>query len=54
LFELRDLWFNGKIFVAREISKMYEQIFNWNLDEIIDLVKSKKLPIKWEFVIGLY
>ncbi|HOQ79245.1 MAG TPA: SAM-dependent methyltransferase, partial [Candidatus Absconditabacterales bacterium] len=54
LCELRDLGFNGKIFVAREISKIYEQIFNGNLDEIIDLVKSKKLPIKGEFVIGLY
>ncbi|HRU50229.1 MAG TPA: 16S rRNA (cytidine(1402)-2'-O)-methyltransferase, partial [Candidatus Absconditabacterales bacterium] len=54
LFELKDLGFSGKIFVAREISKMYEQIFNGNLDEIIDLVKNKKLPIKGEFVIGLY
>ena len=53
LKELRNLWFDWKISVSREISKMYEQILNWNLDEILNLVKEKKLSIKWEFVIGL-
>ena len=37
LSELKELWFNGKIFVGREISKMYEQIFNWTLNELIEL-----------------
>ena len=53
LKELGNLWFDWKISVSREISKMYEQILNWNLDEILNLVKEKKLSIKWEFVIGL-
>ncbi len=54
LKELTDLWFEWQISVSREISKMYEQIVTWNLDEILDLVKEKKLPVKWEFVVGLH
>jgi 16S rRNA (cytidine1402-2'-O)-methyltransferase len=53
LSELQDLWFNWKIFVGREISKMYEQIYNWSLDELIGLVKNSKFSIKGEFVIWL-
>ena len=54
LKELKELNFEWKISISREISKMFEQIITTNLDEIIDLVKTKKLPIKWEFVVGLY
>ncbi len=54
LKELAELWFDGKISVSREISKMYEQVVNGTLDEVIELVKTKKLSIKWEFVVGLY
>ena len=53
LKELAELWFEWKISVSREISKMYEQIVNGTLDEVIELVKTKKLSIKWEFVVGL-
>lgn len=53
LKELTDLWFTWKISVSREITKMYEQIINWDLNEVLDMVKEKKLSIKWEFVIGL-
>ena len=53
LSELQTLSFNWKIFVWREISKMYEQIFNWSLDDLIELVKNKKFSVKGEFVIGL-
>jgi len=53
LKELKELGFEWKISVSREISKMYEQIVNGSLDEVIELVKTKKLPIKWEFVVGL-
>jgi len=53
LKELEELWFEWKISVSREISKKFEQIVNWDLDEVIELVKTKKLPIKWEFVVGL-
>ncbi len=53
LRELTELWFEWKISVSRELSKKFEQIINWGLEEVLDLVKTKKLTIKWEFVIGL-
>ena len=53
LSELQNLWFDWKIFVGREISKMYEQIYNWTLDELIELVKNKKFSVKGEFVVWL-
>lgn len=53
LSELESLWFNWKIFVWREISKMYEEIYNWTLEELIDSVKNNKYSVKGEFVIWL-
>ncbi|MCF7834587.1 16S rRNA (cytidine(1402)-2'-O)-methyltransferase [Candidatus Gracilibacteria bacterium] len=53
LKELKELGFNGQISVSRELSKMFEQQITGTLDEVINLVKEKKLPIKGEFVIGL-
>ena len=53
LSELQNLWFKWRIFVGREISKMYEQIYNWTLDELFVLVKNTKFSIKGEFVIWL-
>ena len=54
LSELKELWFNWKIFVGREISKMHEQIYNWDLDKLIELVKNGNFSVKGEFVIGLH
>ncbi len=54
LKELTNLWFEWKISVSREISKKFEQIVNWNLDEVLKLIEEKKLSIKWEFVVGLF
>lgn len=51
--ELEELWFDGKISMSREISKMFEQQITWTLDDIQTMIKEKKLPIKWEFVVGL-
>lgn len=53
LKELESLKFGWQISIAREISKLFEQNFTWNLEEAISLVKEKKLPLKWEFVVGL-
>ena len=51
--ELQELWFDGKISVSKELSKMFEQQITWTLSEIQDLIKTKKLPIKGEFVVGI-
>lgn len=51
--ELREYWFEWKISVSRELSKKFEQIFTWTLDEVEILIAEKKLLIKGEFVIWL-
>ena len=53
LEELKELNFKWKIFIAREISKVFEQFFTWTLDEFSDLIKKWKIVIKWEFVVGV-
>lgn len=53
LSELKSIWFKWSVCIAREISKMFEQYVNWNIDEILEKINNKKIPIKWEFVVGL-
>ena len=53
LEELKSLNFQWKIFIAREISKVFEQFFTGSLDECDEFIKSWKIVIKWEFVVGI-
>lgn len=53
LDELEELKFDGKIFIAREISKCFEQYFTWNLSECKEMIKNWQLAIKGEFVVGI-
>ena len=53
LEELKNLNFEWKIFIAREISKVFEQFFTWSLEECEEFIKSWKMVIKWEFVVGM-
>lgn len=53
LEELKLNNFHGQISIARELSKMFEQHFTWTVEEALELAKSKKLPIKGEFVVGI-
>ena len=53
LEELKNLNFQWKIFIAREISKVFEQFFTWSLAECDEFIKSWKIVIKWEFVVGI-
>lgn len=53
LKELSQAGFAGKISIARELSKMFEQHFTGTVEEAIALIKEKKLPIKGEFVVGI-
>jgi len=54
LQELYDMWFRGKISIAREISKMHEQLITDDIEKVIDYIKSGKIVKKGEFVVGLY
>jgi 16S rRNA C1402 (ribose-2'-O) methylase RsmI len=53
LEELKNLNFDWKIFIAREISKVFEQFFTWSLAECGEFIKLWKIVIKWEFVVGI-
>jgi 16S rRNA (cytidine1402-2'-O)-methyltransferase len=53
LKELSQAGFTGQISIARELSKMFEQYFTWTVKEAIEMVTTKKLPIKGEFVVGI-
>ena len=51
--ELKWMNFKWKIFVAREISKIFEQFFTGSLDDFEKYIKEWKILIKGEFVVGL-
>ena len=53
LKELREYWFQGKISISREISKLFEQYLTGNLEEITELFKNGTIQLKGEFVIGI-
>ena len=53
LEELKQAWFAGKISISRELSKMFEQQYTWTVEEVLDMIKAKKMPIKWEFVVWI-
>lgn len=53
LEELKNLKFEWKIFIAREISKAFEQFFTWSLAKCEELIRSWKIVIKGEFVVGI-
>lgn len=53
LEELKSLNFKWKIFIAREISKVFEQFFTWSLSECKEFIKNWKIVIKWEFVVWI-
>jgi 16S rRNA (cytidine1402-2'-O)-methyltransferase len=53
LEELKKLNFNWKIFIAREISKVFEQFFTGTLSECEEFINQWKMVIKGEFVVGI-
>lgn len=44
--ELQALGYDGKVFIAREISKMFEEKTMGTIEEIKEKIKSKDLVIK--------
>lgn len=51
--ELEWLNFEWKIFIARELSKMFEQYFTWSLEDVKNMIKSGEMQIKGEFVVWI-
>lgn len=51
LKQMKDLWFVWEIFLSREISKMFEQHTHWSIDDILEKISTKEIPMKGEFVL---
>ena len=51
--ELKVMGFVGKISLTRELSKMFEQQVTARVDDILEMIKNGKIPLKGEFVIGV-
>ncbi len=54
LAELVALDFTGTVYIARELSKMFEQKIMGTPSELLAKVKSGELVIKGEFVVGMW
>ncbi len=54
MLQLKENWFEWKIWIFREISKMYEQKIYDNIDNMIDNFESWKIKKKGEFVVCIY
>ncbi len=52
--QLEKVNFMGMISIAREISKHFEQYITGDLSTIQQAIKNNTIPMKWEFVIGIY
>jgi 16S rRNA (cytidine1402-2'-O)-methyltransferase len=50
--EIIALGFQGKIFIGRELTKMYQQMETFDHTTILDAFASGNIPLKGEFVIG--
>ena len=51
--ELDQLWFFGKVSIAREISKLFEEHRTYDFSELKQKFLAKELQVKGEFVVGL-
>ena len=54
LLQLKKLEFIGTISISRELSKKFEQNITGTLIQIAEYIADKTIPLKGEFVIGLY
>ena len=48
------LWFTGRVLIARELSKLHEQLACDEVHAILEQVKKGTIPSKGEFVVGFY
>lgn len=53
LTELSEMNFSGSIYLARELSKLFEQKLKWTPEELLAKIRSGELILKGEFVVGI-
>ena len=52
LTQIQALWFSGRVFMSREISKMHEQHTRGTIEELLAKIAWGDIPLKGEFVLG--
>ena len=52
LQELQIIWFQGHVMICRELSKLHEQYAFGTVDDLLEKIKNKLIPLKGEFVLG--
>jgi len=53
LQEFQNLWFEWKVSLSREISKLHEQIINDDINQTLKKLSTWEIVEKWEFVVGI-
>jgi len=53
LKKLKSLWFEWKVSISREVSKMHEQLVTANIDDVINMLERKEIVLKGEFVVWI-
>jgi 16S rRNA (cytidine1402-2'-O)-methyltransferase len=48
----QELWFNWKVCIFRELSKMYEQKVYDSIENILESIWNGTIKLKWEFVVS--
>lgn len=54
LEQCRSLGYRGEMIIARELTKQFEQIVAWPLEQLREKMNQKTIPLKGEFVVGWY
>ena len=52
--ELKELGFDGKVVILRELSKVFEEVKTFDFSELWNCYQEGKMVFKGEFVVGLY
>ena len=51
--ELKELGFDGKVMILRELSKAFEEVKTFDFSELWNCYQEGKLVFKGEFVVGI-
>jgi 16S rRNA (cytidine1402-2'-O)-methyltransferase len=54
LKQMNDLWYTWQVFIARELTKMYEEYRIGTIQEMLGNIESGDLVVKWEFVVWFF
>lgn len=54
LESLQKAWFSWKVYLWKELSKMYNYSYTDNIDNMLSMINQKQIILKWEFVLWFF